>query len=253
MVLRSHEEKTMKLLLDIGNTRIKWAWLAADGLQSGGAAVHAGQSLDHVLESIELSQRPDAVCAASVAGPTLNAAVEHWAEGRKQTVRWVRSTAAACGVRNAYAQPERLGVDRWLAVIAGYHRAGGAAFIVDAGTALTVDVVDAEGHHQGGLIGPGIGTMRASIFGSTQIQAAPLAEDPQILAQGTDDAIAWGTFVAALGFIERAYTQACSRYGNLPAYITGGEAPLLSAQLPSDWFIAPDLVLEGLARVVQSD
>jgi type III pantothenate kinase len=243
----------MKLLLDIGNTRLKWGWWDHD-LKSGGAVVHAGRSPEAVLDAVNLKLLPTEIWAASVAAPALRAAVGDWAQRCcNVTPRWVASTASACGVRCAYAQPEKLGVDRWLSVIAAYHRAGGAACVVDAGTALTLDVVDARGQHLGGLIAPGLGTQRQSLRKETQLRVQEAQDSPTWLASDTDTAVAWGTLHAVIGLIERVLAGIPREQAGLARLLTGGEAEQLLPHLGAGWILAPHLVLEGLARVAQED
>ncbi len=241
----------MKLLLDVGNSRLKWAWWDHD-LKPGGAVTHAGRSPEAALDAINLELKPSEVWAASVAAPALRAALEAWAMRHlKLAVRWVSSEGKACGVRNAYAQPEKLGVDRWLAVIAAYHRVGAAAFVVDAGTALTLDAVDVEGRHLGGLIAPGLTTQRHSVHSQTQVRADALEGHAKWLGTDTDTAVAWGTLHGAIGLIERVYAGIRHEHASITPIATGGEAPLLLPYLGPGWISAPDLVLEGLAWVAR--
>jgi type III pantothenate kinase len=240
----------MILLLDVGNTRIKWGWLRGAELLPGGAIVHAGRSPQAALDAVTLNAAPTGVLAASVAGEAMRAAVEGWAGNHwGLTVDWARSAPTACGVHNAYARPERLGVDRWLAMIAAYHRARGAAIVVDAGTALTIDVVDERGVHQGGLIAPGVETQRRALMVNTQLRAEDQGRPLGLLADDTHEAVNWGTLHGALGMIERVHGVAARDLAPMRGYLTGGEATLLAENLNGNWLVVPDLVLEGLALV----
>src|ERR1044071_8119236 len=139
----------MILLVDIGNTRIKWSTQGPAGLSSQQAAPHAHWSLADVHQQITPRvPPPQRIMVSNVAGARvatlLGTAVE---EAWGIAPIFVQSTVSAGGVRNAYGQPEKLGVDRWLGSIAGYHIAGGAACVVSVGTAMTVDAVDATGLH----------------------------------------------------------------------------------------------------------
>lgn len=240
----------MKLLLDIGNSRIKWAWF--DGvLQPGGAVSHRDHGPSAAFDSIALPRRPDQIWAASVAGGELQKTAEAWARAAGQPVHWARSEAAGHGVTNAYQLAEQLGVDRWLALIAGYRRAGGAALIIDAGTAITLDVVSAEGRHRGGLIAPGLTLQRLSLRQQTQLRPG---EPGSLgwLAADTNAAIGWGSLHAVVGLIERVRTGIREDYGPMRQYVTGGEAGALLPCLQGEWVHAPDLVLEGLALQASS-
>lgn len=233
----------MNLLLDIGNTRVKWARADGERLRDSGSIAHRE---DPAWSARLPAERPAAVWVASVAD---SAAVEslaaHAGDRWALTPRVVHSTARACGVRNAYARPERLGVDRWLACIGGYHRGAGSVLIADAGTALTLDFVAADGRHRGGLITPGVGTMRAAIAGGTRVRAEPGEFEPAWLADDTDPAVALGTLQSALSLIGNARRALAPER----LLLTGGEAELLAPHLDTAWERVPTLVLEGLARL----
>jgi type III pantothenate kinase len=233
----------MNLLLDIGNTRVKWA-------QADGARLRATGSLGHRdapdWPAALPEERPAAVWVANVADETVPAALARHAGARwRLTPHPVHSTVAACGVRNAYARPERLGVDRWLACIGAFHRGAGSVLVVDAGTALTLDLVAPDGRHRGGLIAPGLTTMRTAIAGGTRLRAEVGEYAPAWLADDTDPAVALGTLQAVLSLIGEA------RRALAPdrLLLTGGEADRIAPHLGCDWEQAPELVLEGLARL----
>lgn len=242
----------MKLLFDIGNTRLRAAISSNGDLQDAANVVHAGATIEATLAALQAVPRPQEIWLACVAAPEIGTAIAEW--GRQRfgiEARFVRSTHTACGVRNAYAEPERLGVDRWLAVIAAHHRArakgGGAACVASAGTALTFDVVDADGRHRGGLIAPGIGMQRAALHGRTQVRAEKLDGAQAALGVSTDEAVANGTLHSALGLIERAERTIDQTLPLKLRLLTGGDAALLAGELGVAWQLAPQLVLEGLA------
>ncbi len=146
----------MTVLVDIGNTRIKWATLANGRLVRRGSAVHR-DSLDASVAAFaaELPARPR-IIAANVAGERVAERLAALVAARPgASLELVATSAERFGVRCAYADPSRLGVDRWVAVLAAYHAARGAACAIDAGTAVTFDAVDGTGAHLGGLIFPG--------------------------------------------------------------------------------------------------
>lgn len=243
----------MKLLLDIGNTRLKVAGTEGKGFVDSVAIEHAGGRLTEALEEVASRHAPEEIWVACVAGPQLQEAVQCWADERwGLEPRFVSTTAQACGVVNAYAQPENLGVDRWLAVIAAHRRGQGAVCVVDAGTCLTVDVVDASGRHLGGLIAPGVNNQRAAVWGRTQVRARMQDCDLMPLADNTDDAVGFGTLHSSLGLIERVLAQLETALPIERRLLTGGEAALLLPYL-TGWEQVPDLVLEGLAALAQSE
>lgn len=237
----------MNLLLDIGNTRIKAASENEQRLSAVQAVVHAGVSIDEALATLHFDALPQSVWVSCVAGPVVQAAVIAWAE-RTWGLQpcFVATEATACGVVNAYAEAGNLGVDRWLAVIAAHHRAAGAACVVDAGTCLTFDAVNAQGQHLGGLIAPGVTSQRSAVWGRTQVRAHTQDLQLDALAASTNDAVSFGTLHGPLGLIERVLAQVNADLDAEQLLLTGGEAVLLLPHLEG-WEWAPDLVLEGLA------
>ena len=240
----------MKLLLDIGNTRIKVAAIdASKGLGEVQAVVHAGEIPREALEELKITFEPQDIWVSCVAGPVMQEAVVAWADDQwGLEPNFVATTATAGGVRNAYAQAHNLGIDRWLAVIAAHHRDKTVACVVDAGTCITLDVVDAKGQHLGGLIAPGVTSQRSAVWGRTQVRAKTQDQHLDALAASTDNAVSFGTLHSALGMIERVLGQLPDNAQPALRLLTGGEAELLIPHLP-DWEHAPDLVLEGLAVI----
>ncbi|MDD2759196.1 MAG: type III pantothenate kinase [Methylomonas sp.] len=237
----------MKLLVDIGNSRLKWA-IERDG------AIGVVRALDHrrpgfidelrrCWQSVGL---PDTAGIAAVAGkPTVEAitllVTEMW-PGLQ--AKMPRSVKQAFGVTNAYDQPAKLGIDRWLALVAAHRTYAGAICVIDCGTAITIDVMDAAGKHLGGLICPGLVMMKQSLAANT----AQLTFDPQPfdfgLASETNVAIANGALAAAVGLVEHTmqrYASGCR------LILTGGDAEMLAASLAMPSIQDKELVLKGLA------
>jgi type III pantothenate kinase len=239
----------MRLLLDLGNTRLKWGmsrspenWLAQ------GVVDWHGDTMALLASSWSELPRPSMVVAASV----VDAARETLTETQISRlfdcqVTWLRTPANACGVRNAYADPGRLGVDRFLGMVAA--KAAGAApcVLASAGTALTLDALAADGQHLGGLIAPGIHLMQRSLVDATAQVRPQQAGDILDIADNTADAMMSGSWQAAAALIERFVTRLSPRLGGAPTLLlTGGDAarllPLLS--LPAQ--LLDDGVLRGL-------
>jgi type III pantothenate kinase len=234
------------LELDAGNSRIKWRLLADGGVHNEGS-VPGPDALAEVLRSLT---PPRCVRMSSVRGEDANSAISAairaiW--GLPVTLAKVESTCA--GVRNQYQDPTRLGIDRWLAMLAAYHRAPGGCVVVDSGTALTIDVVDGEGLHQGGYITPGLSLMRESLVANTRIR---LAADPVIPSlapgHGTDAAVNNGTLAMQVALIDRVLAAARLSLPGIRLYLTGGDAPLLARLVAAtDAEVVPGLVMDGLA------
>jgi len=240
----------MRLSLDLGNTRLKWA-LQAPPL--GWLAHGAVDWQQDMVPALELAwaglPRPTTVVGASVVDPVREAQVTNVTERLFAcTPGWLRTPASACGVRNAYAEPQRLGVDRFLAMVAA--RADGYApcVVAGAGTALTLDALAADGQHLGGLIAPGPQLMQQSLLEATARVRPERLGDILELADNTADAVASGCWHAAAALIERFATRMAPRLGATPTLILGGGdaarlVPLLS--LPAQ--LSRDGVLRGLA------
>lgn len=245
----------MRLLLDIGNSRLKWATSHGRGLERPGSADYRPVGLAQVLGTLELAESPQSIWVSSVASQQAKREVKAWAADRWALKPvFVKSCARACGLHNSYAQPERLGVDRWLGMIAAYHRDGGPVCVVDAGTALTIDAISADGRHLGGLIAPGITSMRLILDERTQLSLPQNRCGLAWLARDTDSAIASGTLQSALALVERVYRRLSDDLGEAPrALLTGGETDLLQPHLQDGWTVARHLVLEGLALCAKAE
>ncbi|NIR28233.1 MAG: type III pantothenate kinase [Gammaproteobacteria bacterium] len=246
----------MTLLLDIGNSRIKWARLQGGALGARGGVLHRGEPLEQRLDERWGSLTPpQAVLACSVASPDVGAAVSAWMARRwGARCRFVEPETRALGVVNAYPAPTQLGADRWAALIAAHHRYPGARCIVGCGTATTIDVLDAAGAHHGGLIVPGVRLMREALLRDTdRIREVSGAVAP-LLARSTPDAVTTGAVYALTTLIERVVAEAGAELGApLPCLVTGGDAELVRAHLRCDSVHTPDLVLEGLGVIAEAE
>ncbi len=157
---------------------------------------------------------------------------------------------------NSYDKPTALGVDRWLAMVGAIERSDGAFAVLDAGTAITLDLVDNKGQHLGGHIVPGARLMQKALFGDTgkiAYGASLDASDPtqeQWLGNNSLQAVELGTYQAALGYLKSCIERLQSHYGIAEIFVCGGDGALMMEQilLPANfnWLHCPDLVLEGL-------
>ena len=244
----------MILLLDVGNTRIKWAWHQAGWLGAMEVVVHRGQDLSAVLaQSLRAGVKPARVVVANVAGVPAEVAIEQWS-GTYWGVRpeFVTSELFAHGVRNGYATPYQLGIDRWLGLVAARISGAGSCCVVSCGTAVTVDALTGDGVHLGGAIAPGFCLMRDALnTGTAQVRAEPEElKIPALLADNTGDAVSAGIGYSLAGLVERAYRQLAQTQSTPPrCVITGGDAQRLGSYLSIPHTQVADLVLRGLARV----
>ncbi|MFL6591805.1 MAG: type III pantothenate kinase [Luteimonas sp.] len=235
-------------LFDLGNSRLKCVPMAGDGAlaaQSVQEIAHeGGRFADHAFAA--LPPAFDMAYVASVAGSALTAALLDALSARCPLVSLVRTQPSCEGVRIAYAQPQRLGVDRFLALLAARSRGAQPWLVVGVGTALTIDLLDAGGVHHGGRIAPSPTLMREALH-----QRAPhLPASGGAYAEFADDtlpALTSGCDGAALGLIARSRDIAIERIGAPPRLLLhGGGATALLPHL-GDVEHAPALVLEGLA------
>ncbi|KRE82971.1 type III pantothenate kinase [Rhodanobacter sp. Soil772] len=240
----------MRLLLDLGNTRLKWALQAQpDGWLARGAVDWQEDSAAALASAWTGLPRPQQVIAASVVDAAREAQVAAVAEHLFAcTPTWLRTPAHACGVRNAYAEPQRLGVDRFLAMVAAHADGHAPCVLAGVGTALTLDALAADGQHLGGLIAPGPRLMQQSLLDATARVRPERPGEIVELADNTADAVASGCWQAAAALVERFATRLAVRLGAPPALILGGgdAAPLLPLlSLPAR--LSQDGVLRGLA------
>lgn len=243
----------MKLLIDFGNTRLKWATLDRARVQAGGVFAHAECALTAELrrEWSELTH-VDAVLVASVVAPKLELELGALVQERFGfDADFLRSPAAALGLRNAYAEPARLGIDRFLAMAAAHAERPCARVLISVGTALTLDALDAEGVHHGGLILASPRLMREALISGTARVGA--AEGHYVeMPTNTADAVVSGALDAAVGAITRFRAVATRRLGTSPSVLlTGGGGDELSSLL-GDAERVHDLVLRGLAMWAQA-
>lgn len=239
-------------LFDLGNTRLKCAPLGPDGMPGEMIALdHRDQNLDTQLARV-LPARIDAAYVASVASEALRVAVLDALIGHCPRISMARTQRAFAGIRIAYADPTRLGIDRFLALLAAHARGDGAALVCGVGTALTVDLIDEKGRHRGGRIAPSPTLMREALH-SRAAQLPVDGGDYDLFAADTADALASGCEGAALALIERSLDAAREQLGVTPKLLLhGGGSDALRPRLANATQV-PALVLEGLARWASAD
>jgi type III pantothenate kinase len=238
----------MKLLLDLGNTRLKWAVVSADEWIERGAVAwdeDVSTTLAHAWKGLAQPQR---VLGASVVDASRENQLEHLVnEGFARHIEWVRTPAEACGVRIAYAEPQRLGVDRFLAMVAARNEGCAPCVLAGIGTALTLDALMADGRHLGGLIAPGPLLMQQSLLGATARVRPEHAGVIRAIADNTTDAVVSGCWQAVAGLIERFATHVASTSGDTPRLLLdGGDAATMLPLLDVPAELAADSVLRGL-------
>lgn len=264
----------MLLLVDAGNTRVKWA-LAFENAGLGewcsqGAALHA--DLDVAGAGWSAAGRIDTrgdtrgdtriarAIVSNVAGPEMRTRLAALL-GPIDT-EWFASSAARAGLANGYRAPERLGCDRFAAAIGARALLPGQALVVaTCGTATTIDGISADGRFVGGMILPGLALMAAALARNTaQLPQAlpddtPGAAPPPLFADNTNDAIVSGCLSAQAGAIERAVASHAGAQGVQQAacIVSGGAAPYIAPALKLPWRMVDNIVLVGLHAVLLAD
>ena len=239
----------MKLLLDLGNTRLKWALCEGADWCARGAVGWDSDVAAALREAWRELPAPAEATGASVVDAAREATVAAAVHACwPLDTFWLRTPAEACGVRNAYDEPQRLGVDRFLAMVAAYAAGHAPCILAGVGTALTLDALAADGRHLGGLIAPGPQLMQQALVGAT-VRVRP--ERPgEVLdaAANTADAVASGCWQAAAALIERFARRMGPALGGAPALrLGGGDAAALLPLLELPAVLAEDGVLHGLA------
>ena len=247
----------MHLLVDVGNTRAKWA--VSDGTHlTGYTAVDHGQIAAELRAYID--RFPSAISAtlvANVAGPAIAqvlALVIRECTGQEPT--FLQSPRELCGVHNAYRVPEKLGIDRLTAMIgARYTLPSESLCVVCVGTAMTIDAVDRTGQHLGGLIVPGPQLMVGSLYAQTSDigqRAAGGKRSQGFLAIDTLGAVEQGAEQALAALIDRIVVSLKAQLSETPKVVmTGGAAKSIRHLVSEPIIEIPDLVLRGLAVVAQ--
>ena len=245
----------MKLVVDIGNSCLKWARLEAQDLGTQYRFFYCAETLiEQLSQAWSALPPPKQIWVASVAAPLILEQLTQWTQLHWQlTPIVVKTTDYAFGVTNGYQHPIQLGVDRWLALIGAYHlKLKTIQCIVDCGTAITIDMIDSSGNHQGGVIIPGLSTMRRLLSNNTHgihhSYHDTVGTAFTLLAHDTQKGVDLGAMYAALGLID----YLLSRSEKSALILTGGDAPLLLDRIERPYYYIPELVLQGLAVAVNS-
>ncbi len=232
----------MILAIDAGNSRIKWGLHDNTDWIASGRAVGAAE----LAVAFTALPEPERVIIVNVAGERIKAglldAVARW----RAEPAWVNSSTSACGVRNSYDDPGQLGADRWAALIGARHQECDACLVVNAGTALTIDALAADGVFLGGIIAPGYTLMRQALATNTAALALQPGEFKHF-PLNTGDAIASGALQAMAGAVQRMASAASVVWGKEPlCVLSGGDAATLRPHLNLRLKLVDNLVLEGL-------
>ncbi|KQT09554.1 type III pantothenate kinase [Ramlibacter sp. Leaf400] len=248
------------LLIDIGNTRLKWA-LHAEPRPGSPVLAHGAEFLEQIERLAEgpwsRLPRPARMLGCAVAGDAVRRRAEEQIEEAWDldlSAQWVHSSAGEAGLTNGYDHPARLGADRWVAMIGARHRllAEGPArpmVVVMVGTAVTVEAVDAEGRFLGGFILPGHGIMLRALESGTAGLHVPTG-DVREFPTNTSDALTSGGTYAIAGAIERMVQHVRRECGAQPAcFMTGGAGWKMAPHLSVAFELVDSLIFDGLLEI----
>lgn len=238
---------TDQLLVDVGNSRCKWWWQRGAKLLASAHCISSPEALADSLQSAAVVAPLAALASVEdpAADPEYTSAISR-ATGAE--VRICRTTRHCLGLTNSYAEPQSMGVDRWLAMLAAWRPHPRAVCVVDAGTALTIDLVAASGQHEGGFIVPGPRLMQESLTARAQrIAVTPLDHATLAPGRSTRACVGEGAWLAAIG----ALREITRRYPDHQLVVTGGDGQqLLQQGFNGEW--RPALVREGLSLWLQA-
>ena len=235
------------LWLDVGNTRFKWQLDHGDSTLAGAAVHGGGESLADAPIWSEL--KPGApIWVACVASPALRDGITQLCQQAGcPNVQWAVSAATMGGLKNSYSEPQRLGVDRWLAMLAAWQERPEPALIIDAGSAITVDWLDEQGQHRGGHIVPGLRLLEQALRrGTAGVRAASIGSETVLPGTSTDSAVNHGVLAMAAGYLRYVLSEAWPGSESARLLLCGGDGPALEPFLPRPALWRADLVLDGL-------
>lgn len=242
----------IRLELDVGNSSIKWRRLRGD------VRLEGGRASDLAALAAQLPAVDATVWVASVASEAHNRALAAFFAARGVHAQFAESVAVCAGVTNGYPVPGRLGVDRWLAMLAAFRLAAGPCVVVDAGSALTIDLIAADGRHVGGYIIPGADLMLAALSDNTgRVRfggESRLSDAPGV---NTEECVHHGKWLALVGAVERALAGADRLWSKkYKVFVSGGDGDKIAALFGGGacfWHVRPELVLDGLVLAMSGE
>lgn len=238
------------LVIDVGNSRMKWALYGPRGWITHGVTPNSDIGTLALRDWHNLV-RPSRVVGVNVAGESARVRVEAQLTRWRLVPEWLGASPSACGVTNNYARPAQLGPDRWASLIAAWQRANvtdlfpPACVVVNAGTAVTIDALDADGVFRGGLILPGMRLMLRSLAENTaalKSEAGAFREFPD----NTADALHSGAMQAICGAVEQMRREIDTNPAQVRIYLAGGAAAEIAPHLSPPVEVVDHLVLEGV-------
>ncbi len=271
----------MVILIDAGNSRVKWAWLDAGELGESTAIAYKNNDKVEVLKALLEENKPTKISLVHVLGDEFEQEVHDYCKKSQCEYTIFKTTASCCGVTNGYDVPEQLGADRFVALIGAHHLyPNDNLLVIDVGTAVTIDGISEKGRHAGGLILPGLQLWSDTLIKNTKrnTQLSPLYSsrsieaDTEVFATNTQRGINSGSILGLSGAINhichimensmedkmtselKLSTNPC--VNKTKRLLCGGDSYLLADTLADDvseeYILTPDLVMHGLMIIEQS-
>jgi type III pantothenate kinase len=245
----------MVLLVDAGNSRLKWSELDAAGSFSAQQALAYGNrpALASFIDLLDAYPAVGRITLVHVLTQLFADSVQEVCDQRGIHLHSVRSVEQAYGITNGYQNPAALGADRFVGLVAVHRQAGGqASIVIDCGTAITVDAVESDGRHLGGLILPGLQLSADALIARAQGRLSVSREQPSIFADSTGRAIGSGCLFGIVGAIEGVCARMQQSMSSpLLQVLIGGDAEYLRPWLQGNYLVQPDLLMYGLSYITE--
>lgn len=242
----------MKLVVDVGNSRVKWAQVVGSDLRVG-KPIERGESMEVALQSVwGYIDPPSDILVCSVAGREFDSWLAQWMQDHLACgPRWFSSQPETLGIVNGYVDHRELGSDRWAAIVGTRSLRSGPVGVLDCGTAITLDVVDAADRHLGGLIIPGPELARDCLLNNTANIRAAAPALKGVLGRSTAACVTNGVNLGLAGALQRWMSDVEDMLNGVAWLATGGAWPHLSPIMRVPMQYDPGLVLRGLARALE--
>ena len=252
MMVKQTNDKV--LLIDIGNSSLKWCIADSNGLSAMSQELYPKDiTTDFFIHNWHVLEQPNDIVVSCVAQNIVWLALEKACfELWDIKVQKVNSLKKQFGLINAYENVSSLGSDRWCAMLGGLHQANSAFIVINAGSALTVDVVNEAGQHLGGYVVPGINMMKKSLglhTAQVQVDSTSNVLTDLSLGHSTEECVESGIHLLVVKFIEAIYKKVSLDMNGCQTFVSGGDAKSITDLLSFNSDVVPDLVLRGLAVI----
>lgn len=241
--------------MDAGNSRLKWSELDAAGhISAQQALAYNGRpALAAFLDLLDAYPNATHITLMHVLTTLFEDGAQAICTERDIRLQLVKSAESAYGIRSGYQNPSSLGVDRFVGLVAARHLLGQqACVVIDCGTAITIDALENNGQHRGGLILPGLQLAADALIARAQNHLSCNFEQPTVLANRTAQAIGSGCLFGVIGAIEGICRRMQTAMGTPLAYVlTGGDATYLSPWFSLEHHLVPNLLMQGLRHITE--